>query len=658
MLGKKIIALCLLLLATQAAWANRDYKYKDYSWVDNRPLHIIQPEDLLKPAVVLKHLVSHEYIYENEGNTLFIYSTEHKIIKVNTDDALEQHNKIYIPIAGVAEIVELKARSINPKGKLIVLDKSNIKEVKDEDGSRAYKIFAIEGAEKGSEIEYISIRKRYANFFGREFVQSGVAARNVDFELISPMNLEFTHKVYNGNAQVIDTTEGGKRLTRAHFTYVPALEQEAFAFYNPNRLRIEFKLTYNSNQGRKKLLTWADATRNLYDRYYKLSNAEEKAADKYFKSLKLKADASLEDKIRHIENQIKTSIAVQQSFQANLQDIKFITTNKFASQQGMTRLFLAMFKRAGVQHELVLTSDRTSIRFDGEFESWNYLDEFAIYVNATGKYLSPDNAGYRYGMIPAEMTHCDGLFIKEISLGGVSSAVGEVRFIPTLNHEQSYDNLDIRVKLEPGMDKADIQLKRLIAGYSSVFIQPYYTMIPEKVRRDAIEELVKSSVSDAEFKKLQVEGGEVNTSPLLKPFVIDAHVSSASLIERAGPKFLFKFGELLGPQSQLYQETERKSEIENQFNRSYNRIIRFEVPAQYQVKNLDDIRMNVEFSTDKGEICIFKSDYKLEGSLLTVNVTEYYKEIACRKEDFESFRKVINAAADFNKITLVLEKKL
>ena len=57
------------------------------------------------------------------------------------------------------------------------------------------------------------------------------------------------------------------------------------------------------------------------------------------------------------------------------------------------------------------------------------------------------------------------------------------------------------------------------------------------------------------------------------------------------------------------------------------------------------------------KIYYFTSSYETGGNLLTVKIEEVYKEIACPVENFEDYRKVINASADFNKVTLMFEPK-
>jgi len=53
----------------------------------------------------------------------------------------------------------------------------------------------------------------------------------------------------------------------------------------------------------------------------------------------------------------------------------------------------------------------------------------------------------------------------------------------------------------------------------------------------------------------------------------------------------------------------------------------------------------------------FVSSYKIVNNVLEVYIMETYRELKYPLSEFETFKKVINASADFNKIVLLLEKK-
>jgi hypothetical protein len=209
------------------------------------------------------------------------------------------------------------------------------------------------------------------------------------------------------------------------------------------------------------------------------------------------------------------------------------------------------------------------------------------------------------------------------------------------------------------MARAAVSIESRMGGYTGAAIQPYYPFIPEERRREVMEGLVRRYMEDADFSEgLVVENGERNISPLEYPFIIKAKGHASSFIEKAGPKYLFKIGEVIGPQTEMYQEHERQNPIENDYNRSYNRVIRFNVPEGYEVKNLADLNMEVFHEEDGDRIYTFESSYQLlADGRVEVRVVEYYKRISCDIQYFEPFRAVVNAAADFNKIVLVMERK-
>ena len=140
------------------------------------------------------------------------------------------------------------------------------------------------------------------------------------------------------------------------------------------------------------------------------------------------------------------------------------------------------------------------------------------------------------------------------------------------------------------------------------------------------------------------------------PLVTTGEVIGAALIEKTGKDVLFKIGDLLGPQSELYQEKPRQTQIDMFYAHSYKRILKLEIPAGYKLSGQEAIKMNIHFDYGGKDACGFVSDYTLENNLLMINIKEYYNTIQLPKTEFENFRKVINAAADFNKINVVLEK--
>ena len=107
------------------------------------------------------------------------------------------------------------------------------------------KIFAMEGLEKGCEVEYMYTYKRSTSFIGREGVQESVPVLETHFTVGTPKRLKFEMKFYNFSAVAKDTVIGERRILQADLGAVPALDEEKYAYLRAHLGRIEFKLCYN-----------------------------------------------------------------------------------------------------------------------------------------------------------------------------------------------------------------------------------------------------------------------------------------------------------------------------------------------------------------------------------------------------------------------------
>lgn len=650
-----LAALCCLLYTPQVLAQQDSTDTPGYDWATSPAASTI-PDKWADEAAVITYQYTHDdYRYSTDNLELELYTTVHRIVRVNNDDAVQRYNRIYVPVNDALEIMEIKARAISKEGKVVELDKNNIKALSDDEGEAGYQIFAMEGVEIGSDIEYLYRLKRSPGYFGREFIQGRTPVIKSLYTLSSPKNLIFETKLYNDATEPTEEKTETERTLSYVLEDIPMVNDEEFAFYNSNRKRIEYRLSYNLYSGKKRLLTWSVAAERIYSLIYDFGKDGLKDAEKFIKKNKLEG-SSPEESVRRVENFVKSNFAVAEGSREEFADLSAILENRYANERGIVKLYAALFEVMGIRHSVVLTTDRSNIPFDPDFESWNYLSDYIIHLTDIDKYLAPVNPEYRLGMIPALNTHNYGLFISQVTIGETVTAVGNTKFIPALTHEQSYDRLEIEVSFGEDMEEAEVALDRTMSGYYGLLIQPYYPLLDETQRQQVMEDLVKSSAEDATFEKLDVENVEPNTSPLKDPFIVRSEFSTRSLIERAGNRYLFKLGEIIGPQVEMYQEKQRQNPVENDFNRTYDRNITFTIPEGYRVRNLDDIRINHYLVENGRKVFLFQSDYEQKGQEVVVTIDEFYSQIDCNMENFEAFRKVVNAAADFNKITLVFEK--
>ncbi|MBO2012465.1 DUF3857 domain-containing protein [Hymenobacter negativus] len=650
----------VFLLFTAAASAQKlptDLVHAGYDWDAKRHQRLpITVEEEALPAVMLRDFTSIEYYYDKALKDMRLFATEHRIVRVNSSDGIERYNKIVVPVLESGAPVDIKARTISPRGEVHEVKAADMKELKDQEGGRGYRIFAVDGVEKGSEVEYYYTRERNFNHFGNEILQGETAAHDVTFELISPEALTFETRTYHGPAATKDTTVAGHRILRLTQKSIPGLRDEAFANVAAQRMRVEYKLAYVASKGQVRQFTWADASQYMYRTMTSLGKDDVKAVAKVLAAAKLPVGGPLPERIRAAENYVKLNFNLEEGASPALAQV--VATHN-APEAGLTHLLAAIYRTLGVDYELVVTSSREASPFDGTFDTWDYLDHFALYFPGTGQFLAPGRPDMRYGMLPAEWTAGSGLFIKGVTLGSIESAVGKVKDIPALPAEQSPHDIDVTVAFSPDLEKSTVQLRQTLGGYPAAQIQPFWAMIPEAKRTEIMQGLQKSVVPDAtNFQKMEVRNVERGVSPLEKPFIIESQLESAALLDKAGPRYLFKIGTLLGQQTELYQKEERQFDVENDNNRRYLRTIRFDVPAGYAVRNLNDLNVDVKAGPDATKPDYdFHSSYVQQGQTITVTVAENYRQIRWPKADFEAFRTVVNAAANWNKVVLVLDKK-
>lgn len=167
----------------------------NYDWDTARKLYSLKIEEDNLQEYVLKSYRAYQYRWE--GDNLITYFTDHRITRVKTSNAIERHNRIYISMRNVQDIVLLKARSINKAGKITLFDQKNLKEVKDDKSDNTYRIFAIEGVEAESEIEYLYTLKMSGRTQESFYFQQETPIKDFSFLLVGPKSLSFDFRVYN-----------------------------------------------------------------------------------------------------------------------------------------------------------------------------------------------------------------------------------------------------------------------------------------------------------------------------------------------------------------------------------------------------------------------------------------------------------------------------
>ncbi len=224
------------------------------------------------------------------------------------------------------------------------------------------------------------------DLYDDEFVQTDVPIKESSFTLVTPSHLKFITKSYNGLSKLRDTTMDERLYSILEQKDIPAFQEEKYSLERANLMRVEY--TYDENLStNKKYQKYPEMGRLVFDGIFSNYEENQKAIDKFLKSLKMEK-MSEDEKIYTIENYIKTKISLKKEAETE-RSISKILSQKYASSYGYDLMFVQSLSQANIPFELVITCEKGYKRFDPDFDSWTYLKDFILYFPASGKYLGP-----------------------------------------------------------------------------------------------------------------------------------------------------------------------------------------------------------------------------------------------------------------------------
>ncbi|HEY2580516.1 MAG TPA: DUF3857 domain-containing protein [Mucilaginibacter sp.] len=653
---KQTLSLVTALLSFQYLYS-QDHNIEKETWADKPAIHSFDSKYSKESAVIIFDKRRMEYV-DGAKDQIAEYYTIHKIIHINDDRGIESFNKIYLGISENADIADIKARTILPGGKIIELDKNNIKDLKEDDGN-VYKIFAMAGLEKGCDVEYFYTFKKNTSFFGREEVQSRFPTLETTFQIVGPERLRFEIKPYNFLVTAADTVIDKKRITKCYFKDVAGAEDEKYATYQANLNRIEYRLSYNDavHKG-ERLFTWNELAKRIYSIYTDYSEKDAKKISDIVKENEWDKIQDETSKIIVVESYVKKNYSYNEELRSDEgNNLDKVIQNKIGGTIGMARLYGAIYQNLGVNYQFVLTGDRTKFIIDKDFENWNNCDYPLFYFPAENKFLAPTRPDFRYPWISPSWGATNGLFCKHTSIGSFSTAIAEIRNIDLEDYSKSFDDIDAKLEFNSGLDSLSIDLKQSFAGYAAVNYRDAFNFANDEQKRNFIKELTKAFANSENILFSEVLNQEFEKENTNVPVILHTKTKSGELIERAGNKLLLKIGMAIGPQVEMYQEKPRQQPIDADFGHVEERHIDFVIPDGYKISNLNDLKIEQTYKDD-GELTMgFVSSYEVKGNVLSVHIMEEYRKPAYPLAQFDQFRKIINASSDFNKVVLVLEKK-
>ncbi len=637
---KKLITIVVLLLTANTF----SQFYKTYDWKENPQIHTLTKSENEESSIGILRKRIIEFKQSKITGDVSVYKTTHTIIRVNDDTGIARHNQVYIPMYGVKKIKSIKARTISKNGKVINLDENNIKKVENVEEYGDFQIFAIEGAEDGSEIEVLyTVEKNYSPF-GTETIQYNYPIKRSEMVFITNSLTGYT-KVYNNEAKFERTYIDALLVDELVLENIPASIKEEYATDEANRMYVVYQCFGNATLTQDDL--WNRTIGNIGARFF--PEKIEKTALEIVKKEILKdqpSNLSEYTKASLIDNYVKSNFTVVDNRNEQLEDIDYILANKSANEFSITKAYVQFLEAMEIEYQIVITANRFKHKFKTDFYNPSALQEFLIYLPSIKQYISPTRIDYRLSEAPANILGNNGIFIKKNL---------EYYFAKITQYDPNYSQIkrSMNIHFSDDFDKVIINENQEYSGHWGVLYRALMTFYTGQDRVDMEDQLTGSGIEDKNITKFEIENTDMNQTEYNKPFVVNSTIESSALLEEAGDSYIFQLGKIIGIQSELYQEKERVHPIEMQFPNQYNYSITVAIPKGYTLEGLESLQIHKKMVVDGKKLCKWDSDYKIEGNKLIITVEESYYVNEFPKEHYAEFRQVINAASDFNKAAIV-----
>lgn len=639
----KNIIFTVLILVTTSSYAQY---YKTYNWEDNPKLHDITEAEAKASSIGIFEKYIVEYFDSMITKQLYSLETTHTISRVNNDKGINKHNTVYIPMRDVKKVLDIKARTINSEGKITLLDNNNIKEIKNVQEYGDFKIFAIEGVEKGSEIEVLYTVEKEYDIHGAETLQNDYPIKEVQFLFITG-DLKSRIKAYNTSTTFESVMVDGRAATLLTLLNVPAMIEEEYAAPDANKISVVYQC-YPKGREITQDMFWNNVVNNVGPQFFP-DEPNSKVKEDLSNVTKNYTELSVFQKATLLDDYIKTNFTIVKNNNAELSNLDYILANKSASDFGILKAYGHYLTALNIEYEIVITANRYRRKFDPDFFAPGMLQDFLIYLPTEEKYIAPDRIEYRVEEAPFAFLGNYGLFITR-SLEYYFSEI--VQSDPDFSHINRVTDITFDADLE----SVTINQSQEYTGHWSTTSRAILSLSTEQGIKEYEDYLTGSGIEDKVVNSYEALNTEMLQLEYNKPFITKSSITSEALLEEAGDSYIFQIGKVIGTQSELYQETKRINPIEMQYPNQYDYTITVHIPEGYTVEGLDALKINKSYTAVTGQkACKFESNYTLNGDTLIITIQEFYKSNTFDLNRYDEFRNVINAASDFNKASILLK---
>ena len=641
---KNIVFIIILFTYTISSYSQY---YEDYSWEEEANTVDIEATHMNESSVRVFEKTIVEFISGKFSNTILKYETHHYQTKVLNDKGVSKHSNIIIPMNEVINLIDIKVRIIDENGELSEFDNNTISELDDFENSANFKNFHLAGVKTNSTIEVLYTLEKQYNIHGNKILQKSFSIKKSEFFLI-PGPTQGIIKTYSVDSKVRDTIINTYPAKTIKAVDIPAIIDEEYATAIANRQRLSFQCPLpDDNMNQEDY--WENIVsnispimfpKNIHPKIFEISS-----------ELIQKNEINEYNIANNIDDYVKNNFTISENDNVSLNNINYILENNTSNDFSIIQIYTQLLTAAGINYEIVITSNRYYNRFDSEFFDPNMLREFLIYFPKEKKYITPNRLEYRIGEAPFDLLGNYGIYIDRLL---------DFYFSEIIQSDQSYSRIkrNIKVEFERKLKKIVIDEYQEYSGHWAINNRSLLHFSDEEGLAAFKDYLTATGIENKKVINYEIINAELFQKNYNTPFIVNSKISTESLTTKIKNGYEVKIGNVIGMQSQLYEEIDRFHPIEITYPNQYDYRIVVKIPKGYIIRGLEGLVFNKSYISLMGnKICKFESNYEINETELVISIQEFYKTLRYQKNRYNEFRDVINSASDFYNTSIKFMKK-
>ena len=641
---KNIVFIIILFTYTISSYSQY---YEDYSWEEEANTVDIEATHMNESSVRVFEKTIVEFISGKFSNRILKYETHHYQTKVLNDKGVSKHSNIIIPMNEVINLIDIKVRIIDENGELSEFDNNTISELDDFENSANFKNFHLAGVKTNSTIEVLYTLEKQYNIHGNKILQKSFSIKKSEFFLI-PGPTQGIIKTYSVDSKVRDTIINTYPAKTIKAVDIPAIIDEEYATAIANRQRLSFQCPLpDDNMNQEDY--WENIVsnispimfpKNIHPKIFEISS-----------ELIQKNEINEYNIANKIDDYVKNNFTISENDNVSLNNINYILENNTSNDFSIIQVYTQLLTAAGINYEIVITSNRYYNRFDPEFFDPNMLREFLIYFPKEKKYIAPNRLEYRIGEAPFDLLGNYGIYIDRLL---------DFYFSEIIQSDQSYSRIkrNIKVEFERKLKKIVIDEYQEYSGHWAINNRSLLHFSDEEGLAAFKDYLTATGIENKKVINYEIINAELFQKNYNTPFIVNSKISTESLTTKIKNGYEVKIGNVIGMQSQLYEEIDRFHPIEITYPNQYDYRIVVKIPKGYIIRGLEGLVFNKSYISLMGnKICKFESNYEINETELVISIQEFYKTLRYQKSRYNEFRDVINSASDFYNTSIKFMKK-